>query len=99
MAKFLWIGLKKALGWDRVPGGYQDYLENWLPLRSCSYGVKLFAFAMALWTLWNIRNKMAIEGVFVRNPITVFHKLYMLLQGWRVRLKSSEQERRGDEDP
>jgi hypothetical protein len=26
MAKFLWIGLKKALGWDRVPGGISRLL-------------------------------------------------------------------------
>jgi hypothetical protein len=75
LAKLLWIGKKEALGWDRTPGGFQDYLEVWLPLGAVNYGTKLFAFATTLWALWNFRNKMMIEGVFVRNQMEVFCKL------------------------
>jgi hypothetical protein len=35
---------------------------------------------------------MVIEGVFVRNPMEVFYKLCMLLQKWKARLKSADQE-------
>jgi hypothetical protein len=65
LAKFLWVGLmSEALGWDRPPGGLRYCLGIWLPIGCSNYSLKLFALAITLWTLWNVRNKMAIEGVF-----------------------------------
>jgi hypothetical protein len=63
------VGLKEALRWDKPPGGLQDCLDNWLSIECVDYGLKLFALATVLRVLWNIRNKVVMEGVFVRNPV------------------------------
>ena len=85
-----WICAKEALGWDRTPISMQDLLDKWLPLGSQNYSLKLYITSGVLWVLWNIRNKMAIEGTFIRNPSDVFFKIDSTLQRWRVLLRKSD---------
>ena len=54
-------------------------------------GVKLMTFGGILWTLWNVRNKMAIEGVFLQVPTDIFFKFDFLIQKWRRLLRASDQ--------
>jgi hypothetical protein len=42
--------------------------------------MKIFVLATILWVLWNVRNKMAIEGVFITNPADILFKINILLQ-------------------
>jgi hypothetical protein len=44
----------------------------------------LFTFAAQCWALWNIRNKLAIEGKLINNPTDALFKMSMYMQGWRV---------------
>jgi hypothetical protein len=54
-----------------MPRGLWDLLELWLPLGCKSYNLKFFSVSV-LWLAW---NKMAIEGVFVRNPTELLQKV------------------------
>jgi hypothetical protein len=91
LAKFVWASLKDLLGWERVPRGLWDLLEQWVPLGCESYNLKFFSLTIVLWVLWITQNKMTIEGVFVRNPTEVLHKICVFLQKWKLRLKPAEQ--------
>jgi hypothetical protein len=67
LPKFVWTCLKQAMGWERVPLNFQDFFD-WLPLQDKHYKLKLFGLANVVWVLWNVRNKMSIEGVFPNDP-------------------------------
>ena len=69
----------------------RDFLEGWLPLGFRDYGVKLMTFGGILSTLWNVRNKMAIEGVFLQVPTDIFFKFDSLIQKWRRLLRAADQ--------
>jgi hypothetical protein len=55
--------------------GLWDLLDLWLPLGCKSYNLKFFSVSVVLWVLWLARNKMVIEGVFVRNPTKLLQKV------------------------
>jgi hypothetical protein len=79
-ARFAWSCLGQAAGWERTPGNLQDFFDNWLPTHDKEYKMKIFVLATILWVLWNVRNKMAIEGVFITNPADILFKINILLQ-------------------
>jgi hypothetical protein len=87
----VWESLKEMLGWERTPRGVWDLLDLWLPLGCKSYNLKFFSMSVVLWVLCLARNKMAIEGVFVRNPTELLQKVCVFLQRWKLRLKPVEQ--------
>ena len=74
VAKFLWSCFKEALGWDRIPVGWQDFLDNWIPLGCKDYNAKLFLLTMVTWALWTSRNKRANEGRFHETQLTFYTK-------------------------
>jgi hypothetical protein len=43
-----------------------------------------FTFAAQCWSLWNIRNKLAIEGAIINSPTDVIFKMSIYMQSWRV---------------
>ncbi|CAL5053999.1 unnamed protein product [Urochloa decumbens] len=71
--------------------GVHDLLEGWVPLGGKESIRIIFMLAIVLWDIWNTRNKIAIEGVFPRNPTDVLHKIYAYFQRWRVLLKGEDQ--------
>jgi hypothetical protein len=91
-ARFAWNRLGQAAGWERTPGNLRDFFDNWLPIHDKDYKTKIFGLATILWVLWNVRNKMAIEGVFITDPADILFKINILLQKWRVRLKPEDGE-------
>jgi hypothetical protein len=74
------------MGWERVPLNFQDFFDNWLPLQDKHYKLKLFVLANMVWVLWNVRNKMSMEGVFPNDLADTLFKINASLQKWRVRL-------------
>jgi hypothetical protein len=68
LARFVWECLKRALGWERVPGSRKNFLREWLPLGDPKYELKLFVFVMILWSLWTVRNKMSIQEGVSKGP-------------------------------
>ena len=65
LAKFIWACANEALHWGMAPSSMQELLEGWIPLGCRNYGVKITVLAGVLWTLWNVRDKMTMEGVLL----------------------------------
>lgn len=72
LAKTVWTCFKEALGWNKIPQGLQEVFDEWIPLGSHNYHVKLFILSIVLWGIWNVRNKMCIEKVFVGSSKEIF---------------------------
>ena len=80
----------EALQWDRVPTSMRELLEGWLPSGCRDYVVKMLLLAGLLWTLWNVRNKMAIEGVFLQAPTDIIFKFDYFIPRWMLLLQASD---------
>jgi hypothetical protein len=89
-AKFLWTSLKEALGWDRPPDSLEDSFDHWLPIGCTDYIIKAFLFGVVLWGLWNVRNKLSIEGMAPKSPTDILYNILSLLQRWGVLLRRPE---------
>jgi hypothetical protein len=49
-----------------------------------------FAFAAQCWALWNIRNKLTIEGKMIGNPTDALFQMSIHMQHWRVLVKPKD---------
>jgi hypothetical protein len=80
----MWVGVRDLLhcDWNPAEAGEFIALANGLsgPLRR----VVRFTFATQCLTLWNIRNKLTIEGKMIGNPADVFYHMLLQMQRWRV---------------
>jgi len=90
IAKFVWTCFKEALGSDRVPISWQDFLDNWIPLGCKDYSPKLFISTIVCWALWTTRNKRVVEGKFPRYPTELLIKSNMFLQRWKTLLRGND---------
>ena len=90
LARFVWACAKEAFQWDRVPTSLQDFLEGWMPMGCVLYNPKMLTFVGLLWSLWNVRNKMTIEGVFIKTPAEVIFKFDSFLQKWRGLFRAAD---------
>lgn len=83
--------IKEVLNWERVPNSIDDFQLNWLDRRGATnYNVILFSFAASAWNIWKVRNKMAFEGVFPRQPMDVIFKFLSCLQYWRTLIHGAD---------
>ena len=97
VARFVWACFKEALGWDRPPMGWQDFLDNWILLGCRDYNAKLFLLTIVLWTIWTSRrNKRAIEGKFPTSPSELLFKINVFLQKWMVMLRDGDRAKVAD---
>ena len=51
--------------------------------------------AALLWSLWNMRNKFSIEGVFPSQPADGLYKMAMHMQVWKPVARRQDQEALG----
>ena len=75
----VWSCFKEALGWDRTPSTWTDFLRGWMPLGCSDFDLKLFQFAIVAWSLWVCRNKIRIKGNFPGSAIDILYKSNLLL--------------------
>lgn len=93
LANFVWTSIKEMLKWEKTPKSLDNFQHNWLDARGANYyNTCLFSFAALAWTLWKIRNKMAIEKNFPKQPIEALFKSISCLQKWRILVKEGERE-------
>lgn len=81
-ARFLWNFLREALGPDWQASDLGEFLEaaaNHTGRRKCLFWM---VFAAMTCSLWNIRNKMVIERVFLRHASDSIFKFMAFLQLW-----------------
>jgi hypothetical protein len=86
----MWASLQEALGWGRSPESFEDFFDHWLPLGCPGYNFKIFLLGVVLWVLWNVRNKLHIEGVAPKTPSNILYMMLSLLQRWSVLLRRPE---------
>jgi len=67
-----------------------DFFAFWLPLQCQDSHLKLFHFAIVVWALWTMRNKITIDQKFSISPPDVLHKIDFFSQKWGVLLSEKE---------
>ena len=50
----------------------------------------MLLLAIVFWVLWKARNKMIIEGLFVRNPVELIFRIISCFQKWDVLLRAAD---------
>jgi hypothetical protein len=84
MAGFMWAGVRELLKCEWNPAGAGEFLALVQGLSGPLRRLVWFTFAAQCWTLWNIRNKLAIEGKLIGHPADAFVQMSMHMQCWRV---------------
>jgi RsiW-degrading membrane proteinase PrsW (M82 family) len=51
-----------------------------------------YTFAAQCWTIWNTRNKLAIEGKMIGNLVDVFYQMSIHMKRWRVLVRRKDWE-------
>jgi RsiW-degrading membrane proteinase PrsW (M82 family) len=90
MAQFMWAGIREILqcGWN--PAGAGDFLAIAEGLSGPFRRLVWFTFAAQCWALWNIRNKLTIEGKLIGNLANAFFQLSIFMQQLRVLVRSKD---------
>ena len=89
LPKFVWACFKEILGWDQVPQNLFHMLDHWIPLGCPEYDLKFFAFVIVAWALWVTRNKIRLQQLFPRSPISILFKSASFMQRWSVLLREA----------
>jgi hypothetical protein len=84
LARFMWAGVRELLGCNWNPAGAGDFVALAHRLPGPLRRLVWFTFAAQSWALWNIRNKLTIEGKLINNPADAFAKMSIYMQSWRV---------------
>ena len=93
MARFVWICIKEALGWERIPNSINEFFSNWLnKCRGVEKTCGLYCFTMVAWGLWKIRNDMAINLKFCRQLSNILYMVSLDMQKWKFLMKEQERE-------
>lgn len=82
LARFAWSAVREAAGVSWNPSSGADLLNLLAPLQGSSKRVIWRSVGALLWSLWTIRNKLTIEGVFPSHPADCIFKCTTLLQQW-----------------
>jgi hypothetical protein len=83
LAKFTWSAVRELLGCMWNPTYFAEIFKIMRVQEGQSKRVLWMACTALLWTLWNLRNKFTIDGVFSRQPVGGLYKMSMYLQPCR----------------
>jgi hypothetical protein len=64
----MWAGIRELLHCSWNPTGVTDFMAIVNGLTGHLRRIAWYTFAPQCWALWNIRNKLAIEGSLINNP-------------------------------
>jgi hypothetical protein len=81
-ARFLWSFVSEALGPEWQAPDLGEFLETQANLTGRRRRLFWVVFAALSWTLWNIRNKMVIERIFLRRAANSVFMFLSFLQQW-----------------
>jgi hypothetical protein len=94
LAKMVWAMLTEIFHLDWFPSSLDDLSCVWLQGKGPLPGrLTIFVFAACSWSLWTVRNKMAIEHTFPKAPVDVMYAAVSLMQRWSLLLKEQDEER------
>jgi hypothetical protein len=83
----MWAGVRELLHCSRKPAGAGDFLAISHGLSGAYRRVVWFSFAALAWALWNIQNKLTMEGVLIGKPADALYKMIIYMQQWRMLVK------------
>ena len=83
LAKFLWSAVRELLHCSWNPTCFAELFRLLQGYAGRARRVLWICCAGLCWTLWNMRNKYTIEGIFPSQPADCLFKLAMYLQVWK----------------
>jgi hypothetical protein len=92
MAGFVWAGIRDVLHCDWNPAGAGEFLAIVQGLSGSFRRLVWFTFAAQCWALWNIRNKLTIEGKLTANPADALFQISLHMQHWRVLVRPKDRD-------
>jgi hypothetical protein len=92
LARFVWAGVRELLPCNWNPTGVGDFIAIVQGLSGPLRRLAWFAFAALGWTLWNTRNKLAIEGKVIGHPADVLFTMSIHMQSWRVLVRQRDRD-------
>jgi hypothetical protein len=90
LAGFMWAGIRDILHYDWNSAGAGEFLTIAQGLSGPFRRLVWFTFAAQCWALWNIRNKLTIEGKLIGNPADVLFQMSLHMQHWRVLVRQKD---------
>jgi hypothetical protein len=92
LAGFMWAGIRDILHCDWNPAGAGEFLAIAQGLLGPFRRLVWFTFAAQCWALWNIRNKLTIEGKLIGNPADALFQMSLHMQHWRVLVRPKDRD-------
>jgi hypothetical protein len=86
----MWAGIRDLLACSWDPAGAADFVAIANGLTGRLRRIAWYTFAAQSWALWNIRNKLAIEGSLISNPADAIFKMSIYMQSWRVLVRRKD---------
>jgi hypothetical protein len=86
----MWVGVRELLNCSWDPTGVGDFVSIVQGLARSMRRLVWFTFATQCWSLWNIRNKLAIDGNIISSPADAIFKMFIYMQSWRVLVKRTD---------
>jgi hypothetical protein len=84
LGRFIWAGVRELLSCSWNPAGAGDFVALAQGLSGRLRRLVWLTFAAQSWALWNIRNKLTLEGKLINNPADAISKMSIYMQSWRV---------------
>jgi hypothetical protein len=90
MAQFMWAGIRDILKCDWNPVGAGGFVALAQALFGSFRRLASFAFTVMFWTLWNMRNKLTMEGMAIAHPADASFQMSLHMQHWRVLVRQKD---------
>jgi hypothetical protein len=90
LAKFMWSAVRELLGHSWDPSCLPDIFRLLQNQVGQTRRVFWIASVALLCTLWNLRNKFSIEGVFSNQPDDGLYKMNIYMQVWKPVARSQD---------
>jgi hypothetical protein len=93
LSRYVWSKLREIFGWSNYPRSREDFVCHWIGEGSSKANkLILFGFGVVCWSLWKVRNKMAIEKQIVKSPKIIFFNIIIVMQQWIILLPAQERD-------
>jgi hypothetical protein len=93
LSRYVWSKLREIFGWSNYPRSREDFVCHWIGEGSSKANkIILFGFGVVCWSLWKVRNKMAIEKQIVKSPKIIFFNIIIVMQQWIILLPAQERD-------
>jgi hypothetical protein len=96
MAQFMWAGIRAILQCDWNPAGAGSFVALAQGLSGSFRRIAWFTFTAMFWTLWNVRNKLTIEGKAIAHPADAFFQMSIHMQHWRALVRQKDRALRNE---